>query len=63
VIEILFLAEFQSSKGGTWVLPTTNLTAPGAEFGTVAAGAPYFGQDEMDKNICNFFFFSKITTF
>lgn len=44
----------QSGKGGTFVLPTTNITAPGGEFGSIAVGAPYFGQDEQDKNIWYF---------
>ncbi|KAH8102868.1 5'/3'-nucleotidase sure [Cristinia sonorae] len=41
----------QSGKGGTFVLPTTNITAPGGEFGTIPVGAPYYGQDLNDSSI------------
>lgn len=46
----------QSGKGGTAVLPTVNITAPGGEFGTIPVGAPYFGHDLNDTNICTVFF-------
>ena len=42
----------QSGRGGTFVLPTTNITAPGGEFGSIPVGAPFFGQNETNKNIC-----------
>ena len=42
----------QSGKGGTFVLPTTNLTGNGAEFNTAPAGAPYFGQDPQNSDMC-----------
>lgn len=42
----------QSGTGGTFTLPTTNIVAPGGEFGSIPIGAPFFGQDEMDANIC-----------
>ena len=42
----------QSGKGGTFVLPTTNITEGGAEFGSVPAGAPYFGQDSSNGDLC-----------
>ncbi|KAI0646773.1 5'/3'-nucleotidase sure [Trametes meyenii] len=45
----------QSGKGGTFVLPTTNITAPGGEFGTIPVGAPYFGQDSQNSD---FFYFN-----
>ncbi|KAL0569809.1 hypothetical protein V5O48_012154 [Marasmius crinis-equi] len=44
----------QSGKGGTFVVPTTNIVAPGGEFGSIPVGAPFFGQDEQDKNIWYF---------
>ncbi|KAK7693133.1 hypothetical protein QCA50_002699 [Cerrena zonata] len=44
----------QSGKGGTAVLPTVNITAPGGEFGTVPVGAPYFGHELNDTNIYYF---------
>jgi 5'-nucleotidase len=46
-------AEQQSGSGGTFTLPTTNILAPGGEFGSIPVGAPFFGHDEMDANICN----------
>lgn len=45
----------QSGKGGTFVLPTTNITAPGGEFGSIPIGAPFFGQDVTNKNLCKSF--------
>ncbi|KAK0441180.1 sure-like protein [Desarmillaria tabescens] len=44
----------QSGRGGTFVLPTTNITAPGGEFGSIPVGAPYFGHDENDQNLWYF---------
>ncbi|KAJ7582463.1 sure-like protein [Mycena floridula] len=44
----------QSGRGGTFVLPTTNITSPGGEFGSIPVGAPFFGQDEQDKNLWYF---------
>ncbi|KAI0798105.1 5'/3'-nucleotidase sure [Abortiporus biennis] len=44
----------QSGKGGTFVLPTTNITAPGGEFGSIPVGAPFFGNDVNDPNIFYF---------
>ncbi|THU79856.1 5'/3'-nucleotidase sure [Dendrothele bispora CBS 962.96] len=44
----------QSGKGGTVVLPTTNITAPGGEFGSIPVGAPFFGHDEQDQNLWYF---------
>ncbi|KAI0691180.1 sure-like protein [Cytidiella melzeri] len=34
-----------SGQGGRVILPTTNVTAPGGEFGSVPVGAPFFGHD------------------
>ncbi|KAH9857786.1 5'/3'-nucleotidase sure [Lenzites betulinus] len=45
----------QSGKGGTFVLPTTNITAPGGEFGSIPVGAPFFGQDSQNAD---FFYFN-----
>ncbi|KLO10394.1 5'/3'-nucleotidase sure [Schizopora paradoxa] len=44
----------QSGKGGTFVLPTTNIVAPGGEFGSIAVGAPFFGQDVTNPNLWYF---------
>ncbi|PIL23722.1 hypothetical protein GSI_13472 [Ganoderma sinense ZZ0214-1] len=44
----------QSGKGGTFVLPTTNITEAGGEFGTIAAGAPYFGSDAQNGDLFYF---------
>ncbi|KAI0332087.1 5'/3'-nucleotidase sure [Cubamyces sp. BRFM 1775] len=44
----------QSGKGGTFVLPTSNITAPGGEFNTVAVGAPYFGHDVQNPDLFYF---------
>ncbi|PBK77796.1 sure-like protein [Armillaria solidipes] len=44
----------QSGRGGTFVLPTTNITPPGGEFGSIPVGAPYFGHDENDQNLWYF---------
>ncbi|KAK0502944.1 sure-like protein [Armillaria luteobubalina] len=44
----------QSGRGGTFVLPTTNITAPGGEFGSIPVGAPFFGHDENDQNLWYF---------
>jgi len=44
----------QSGKGGTFVLPTTNIVAPGGEFGSIAIGAPFFGQDVTNPNLWYF---------
>ncbi|KAJ8462414.1 hypothetical protein ONZ45_g17941 [Pleurotus djamor] len=44
----------QSGKGGSFVLPTVNITEPGGEFGTIPVGAPFFGRDENDANIWYF---------
>lgn len=41
----------QSGKGGTFVLPTVNITAPGGEFGSIPVGAPFFGSDVKDPNL------------
>jgi 5'-nucleotidase len=48
----------QSGKGGTFVLPTSNITEPGAEFGSVPAGAPFFGQDITNPNLCMYSFYA-----
>ncbi len=42
----------QSGRGGTFVLPTTNITEPGGEFGSIPVGAPYFGQDSENGDLC-----------
>ncbi|KAF5374265.1 hypothetical protein D9758_004522 [Tetrapyrgos nigripes] len=44
----------QSGKGGTFVVPSTNITAPGGEFGSIPVGAPYFGHDVKDDHIWYF---------
>lgn len=44
----------QSGKGGTFVLPTTNITAPGGEFGSIPVGAPFFDQDSQNTDLCEF---------
>ncbi|KAI0075474.1 5'/3'-nucleotidase sure [Panus rudis PR-1116 ss-1] len=44
----------QSSTGGTFKLPATNITAPGGEFGTIPVGAPYFGAAVDDPHIWYF---------
>ncbi|KAI0362765.1 5'/3'-nucleotidase sure [Trametes cingulata] len=44
----------QSGKGGTFVLPTTDITAPGGEFGTIPVGAPFFGQDSQNPDLFYF---------
>jgi len=44
----------QSGKGGTFVLPTTNITAAGGEFGSIPAGAPYYGHAVDDPSIFYF---------
>jgi len=44
----------QSGKSGTFVLPTTNITAPGGEFGIIPVGAPYFGHDLNDQGLWYF---------
>ncbi|PBK96512.1 sure-like protein [Armillaria gallica] len=44
----------QSGRGGTFVLPTTNITPPGGEFGSIPVGAPYFGHDKNDQNLWYF---------
>ncbi|TDL25054.1 5'/3'-nucleotidase sure [Rickenella mellea] len=44
----------QSGRGGTFVLPTSNITAPGGEFGTIPVGAPFFGQDLQNQNLWYF---------
>ncbi|KAI8998912.1 5'/3'-nucleotidase sure [Trametes punicea] len=44
----------QSGKGGTFVLPTTNITAPGGEFGSIPVGAPFFGHDTQNPNLYYF---------
>ena len=41
-----------SGQGGRFQLPTVNITAPGGEFGSIPVGAPYFGHDQDDMNIC-----------
>lgn len=40
-------------------MPTTNIVAPGGEFGSIPAGAPFFGQDSVNKNICTSMHVSK----
>ncbi|KAI1790738.1 sure-like protein [Ganoderma leucocontextum] len=44
----------QSGRGGTFVLPTTNITESGGEFGSIAVGAPYFGSDSQNDNLFYF---------
>ncbi|KAI0637274.1 5'/3'-nucleotidase sure [Trametes polyzona] len=44
----------QSGKGGTFVLPTTNITAPGGEFASIPVGAPFFGQDSQNADLFYF---------
>lgn len=44
----------ESGHGGMFQLPTTNITAIGGEFGSIAPGAPAFGQDATNKNLCMF---------
>ncbi|KAI0747817.1 sure-like protein [Daedaleopsis nitida] len=44
----------QSGKGGTFVLPTTNITEPGGEFGSIPVGAPFFGQDSENGDLFYF---------
>lgn len=44
----------QSGRGGTFVLPTTNITAPGGEFGSIPIGAPFFGQDSDNGDLFYF---------
>ncbi|RDX45416.1 sure-like protein [Lentinus brumalis] len=44
----------QSGRGGTFVLPTTNITEPGGEFGSIPVGAPYFGQDSENGDLFYF---------
>ena len=41
-----------SGQGGRFQLPDVNITAPGGEFGSIPVGAPYFGHDDNDTNIC-----------
>lgn len=41
-----------SGQGGRFILPTVNITAPGGEFGSIPVGAPFFGHDDNDMNIC-----------
>jgi 5'-nucleotidase len=43
----------QSGKGGTIVLPSSNLTGPAA-FNTAPAGAPYFGRNSSDSGLAYF---------
>ena len=54
IVDMSFLspAVQQSGKGGTFVLPTTNITAAGGEVGSVAPGAPYFGSDSQNSDFC-----------
>ncbi|KAI0075475.1 5'/3'-nucleotidase sure [Panus rudis PR-1116 ss-1] len=44
----------QSGTGSTLVLPTTNIVAPGGEFGTIPVGAPFFGTAADDPHIWYF---------
>ncbi|EJF62478.1 sure-like protein [Dichomitus squalens] len=44
----------QSGKGGTFVLPTTNITHPGGEFDSIPAGAPFFGADSQNGDLFYF---------
>lgn len=44
----------QSGHGGTFVIPTVNITEPGGEFGSIPVGAPPFGHDDNDLNMCMF---------
>ncbi|KAI0371793.1 hypothetical protein BV20DRAFT_978770 [Pilatotrama ljubarskyi] len=50
-----FAAVQQSGKGGTSVLPTTNITAPGGEFEStgIPVSTPFFGQGLQNPNLCN----------
>ncbi|KAK9900242.1 sure-like protein [Cystobasidium minutum MCA 4210] len=41
----------QSGKGGTVVLPTTNVSAAGGKYGFVPEGAPYYGYNESDTSL------------
>ncbi len=43
-----------SGQGGRVILPTTNVTAPGGEFGSVPVGAPFFGHDANNDHICEY---------
>ncbi|KAI0340129.1 sure-like protein [Trametopsis cervina] len=43
-----------SGQGGRVILPTTNVTAPGGEFGSVPVGAPFFGHDANSDRIWYF---------
>ncbi|EMD38687.1 hypothetical protein CERSUDRAFT_48092 [Gelatoporia subvermispora B] len=44
----------QSGKGGTFVLPTSNIVAPGGEFDSVKVGASFFGQNVTNPNLFYF---------
>ncbi|KAJ3482505.1 hypothetical protein NLI96_g6947 [Meripilus lineatus] len=44
----------QSGKGGTFVVPTVNITPPGGEFGSIPVGAPYFGHEVNNPDIFYF---------
>jgi hypothetical protein len=55
--------EQQSGSGGTFTLPTTNILPPGGEFGSIPIGAPFFGHDDKDTNICNESVPSKLSSF
>ena len=46
----------QSGKGGTFVVPTVNITPPGGEFGSIPVGAPYFGHEVNNPDICKWIY-------
>ena len=46
----------ESGHGGTFVLPTTNIDAPGGEFNSIPVGAPFFGHDVHNQNLCKWSF-------
>ncbi|EKM53971.1 uncharacterized protein PHACADRAFT_257501 [Phanerochaete carnosa HHB-10118-sp] len=43
-----------SGQGGRFITPTTNITAPGGEFGSIPVGASYFGHDVNDDHLWYF---------
>lgn len=42
----------ESGHGGTFVVPTTDITEPGGEFNSIAVGAPFFGHEVNNLNMC-----------
>lgn len=52
-VQMVAPAVQQSGKGGTIVLPTSDLTGPAA-FNTAPAGAPYFGRNASDSGLAYF---------